>query len=61
MREILRDHDTGYLRRVVGSELMRAEARQLGFPRTPQMVERSRRSAGATSRPAAPRSIKASA
>lgn len=43
--EILRAHDAGYLRRVVSGELTRAEARQIGFL---QMVERSRRSAGAT-------------
>ena len=46
--EILRAHDADYLRRVVGGELMPAEMRQIGFPWTPQMVERSRRSAGAT-------------
>jgi acetoin utilization deacetylase AcuC-like enzyme len=46
--EILRAHDAGYLRRVVGGELTPAEARQIGFPWTPQTVERSRRSAGAT-------------
>ena len=46
--EILRAHDADYLRRVVGDELMPAEMRQIGFPWTPQMVERSRRSAGAT-------------
>jgi acetoin utilization deacetylase AcuC-like enzyme len=47
-KEILRAHDAGYLRRVVSGELTPAEARQIGFPWTPQMVERSRRSAGAT-------------
>lgn len=46
--EIRRAHDAGYLQRVVSGELKPAEARQIGFPWTPQMVERSRRSAGAT-------------
>jgi acetoin utilization deacetylase AcuC-like enzyme len=47
-KEILRAHDADYLRRVVSGELTPAEARRIGFPWTPQMVERSRRSAGAT-------------
>ena len=47
-KEILRAHDAGYLLRVVCGELTPAEARQIGFPWTPQMVERSRCSAGAT-------------
>lgn len=46
--EILRAHDAGYLRRVVGDAFMPAEVRQIGFPWAPQLVERSRRSAGAT-------------
>lgn len=46
--EILRAHDSGYLERVVGGGLAAAEVRRIGFPWTPQMVERSRRSAGAT-------------
>jgi acetoin utilization deacetylase AcuC-like enzyme len=46
--EILRTHDTAYLRRVGGGELSPVEERQIGFPWTPQLVERSRRSAGAT-------------
>lgn len=46
--EILRAHDPGYLERVVGGGLAAAEVRRIGFPWTPQMVERSRRSAGAT-------------
>ena len=46
--EILRAHEAGYLRRVVSGELTPAETRRIGFPWTPQMVERSRRSAGAT-------------
>ena len=46
--EILRAHDPGYLERVVGGRLTAAEVRRIGFPWTPQMVGRSRRSAGAT-------------
>lgn len=46
--EILRVHDAGYLRRVAGGELDRAEVRRIGFPWSPFMVERSRRSAGGT-------------
>jgi acetoin utilization deacetylase AcuC-like enzyme len=46
--EILRAHDPGYLRRVVAGSLERAEMRRIGFPWSPAMVERSRRSAGAT-------------
>lgn len=46
--EILRAHSADYLRRVVAGELDAAEQRRIGFPWTPQMVERSRRSAGAT-------------
>lgn len=46
--EILRAHSANYLRRVVAGELDAAEQRRIGFPWTPQMVERSRRSAGAT-------------
>jgi len=46
--EILRAHDAGYLRRVTGGEFTPAEIRRIGFAWTPQMVERSRRSAGAT-------------
>jgi acetoin utilization deacetylase AcuC-like enzyme len=46
--EILRAHDSGYLRRVAEGTLERAETRRIGFPWSPAMVERSRRSAGAT-------------
>ncbi|HRD35060.1 MAG TPA: histone deacetylase [Rhodocyclaceae bacterium] len=46
--DILRAHSPEYLRRVVAGELDAAEQRRIGFPWTPQMVERSRRSAGAT-------------
>jgi acetoin utilization deacetylase AcuC-like enzyme len=47
-QEILRAHDAAYLHRVVLGELAQAEVRRIGVPWTPQMVERSRRSAGAT-------------
>ncbi len=46
--EITRAHDAGYLRRVAEGALDAAELRRIGFPWTPAMVERSRRSAGAT-------------
>ena len=46
--EILRVHDPEYLRRVQSGEMDRAEMRRIGFPWSPEMVERSRRSAGAT-------------
>jgi acetoin utilization deacetylase AcuC-like enzyme len=46
--EILRVHDPEYLRRVAAGELDRPEVRRIGFPWSPAMVERSRRSAGGT-------------
>lgn len=46
--EILRAHDPEYLRRVKTGELDRPAVRRLGFPWSPAMVERSRRSAGGT-------------
>lgn len=46
--EILRAHDAGYLERVTSGTLDAAEVRRIGFPWTAGMVERSRRSAGAT-------------
>ncbi|MBI2312638.1 MAG: histone deacetylase [Betaproteobacteria bacterium] len=46
--EILRAHDPRYLRRLLRGELSADETRRIGFPWSPQMVERSRRSAGAT-------------
>ncbi len=41
-------HDGDYIRRVAAGELTAAEIRRIGFPWSPQMVERSRRSSGAT-------------
>src|SRR5512136_550690 len=46
--EITRAHDAGYLRRVQNGELTEKELRRIGFPWSPEMVERSRRSSGAT-------------
>ena len=46
--EILRAHCPRYLARVVGGELTAREQRAIGFPWSAAMVERSRRSAGAT-------------
>lgn len=46
--EILRAHDRDYLVRVQAGELSAAEVRRIGFPWSPEMVERSRRSSGAT-------------
>jgi len=46
--EITRAHCPGYLGRVVRGELDASEVRAIGFPWSDRMVERSRRSAGAT-------------
>lgn len=46
--QILRVHTADYLGRVVGGALGPAEVRRLGFPWSPQLVERSRRSVGGT-------------
>lgn len=46
--ELARAHSPEYVRRVQAGELSPAEVRRIGFPWSPQMVERSRRSAGAT-------------
>jgi acetoin utilization deacetylase AcuC-like enzyme len=46
--ELLRAHDADYLARVVQGTLAPGELRRIGFPWSAQMVERSRRSAGAT-------------
>ncbi len=46
--QLLRAHDSDYVRKVTVGELVRAEVLRIGFPWTPQMVERSRRSSGAT-------------
>ncbi len=41
-------HDIHYIKRVQGGTLSQAEVRRIGFPWSLQMVERSRRSSGAT-------------
>lgn len=46
--EILRAHDASYLQRVVRGTLEADAQRRIGFPWSEAMVERSRRSAGAT-------------
>jgi len=46
--QLLRAHDADYLRRVKAGLLSAAEQRRIGFPWSAQMVERSRRSSGAT-------------
>lgn len=46
--QILRAHDAAYLQRVVSGTLADDEIRRIGFPWTEPMVERSRRSSGAT-------------
>jgi acetoin utilization deacetylase AcuC-like enzyme len=46
--QILRAHDADYLEKVTTGTLTAKEIRRIGFPWSPQMVERSRRSSGAT-------------
>lgn len=46
--ELLLVHEPAYLERVRRGTLTEAEQRRIGFPWSPEMVERSRRSAGAT-------------
>lgn len=46
--ELCRVHDANYVERVMHGQLTSAEIRRIGFPWSPQMVERSRRSVGAT-------------
>jgi acetoin utilization deacetylase AcuC-like enzyme len=46
--EISRAHTVEYLRRVQSGKLTEKELRRIGFPWSPAMVERSRRSSGAT-------------
>ncbi len=41
-------HDPEYVARLVRGDLSRQEMQRIGFPWTPEMVERSRRSTGAT-------------
>ena len=46
--EIGRAHTAGYLRKVKAGTLTPKEVRRIGFPWSPQLVERSRRSVGST-------------
>jgi acetoin utilization deacetylase AcuC-like enzyme len=46
--ELARAHAPEYVRRVVAGHLTPGELRRLGFPWSPQLVERSRRSVGST-------------
>jgi acetoin utilization deacetylase AcuC-like enzyme len=46
--ELLRAHDAEYVRRVQAGEMTAQEMRRIGFPWSLAMVERSRRSSGAT-------------
>ncbi len=46
--ELTLAHDADYIDRVVNGRLTANEQRTIGFPWSPQMVERSRRSTGAT-------------
>jgi acetoin utilization deacetylase AcuC-like enzyme len=46
--QLLRAHQPEYLRRVIAGTLNEKEIRRLGFPWSSQLVERSRRSVGAT-------------
>jgi acetoin utilization deacetylase AcuC-like enzyme len=46
--ELARAHSPDYVRRVVAGQLSPGEIRRLGFPWSPQLVERSRRSVGST-------------
>lgn len=46
--EILRAHDADYLHRAQNGLLTAKEIRRIGFPWSPEMIERSRRSSGAT-------------
>lgn len=45
---LLRAHAADYVRRVTRGELSAHEVRRIGFPWSPELVERSRRSAGGT-------------
>jgi acetoin utilization deacetylase AcuC-like enzyme len=45
---LARAHTAGYIGQLVRGELSRKEMQKIGFPWSPEMVERSRRSTGAT-------------
>ncbi|MBX9681604.1 MAG: histone deacetylase [Gemmataceae bacterium] len=46
--DLLRVHDADYVRRMSNGELTDAEVRRLGFPWSPELVQRSRRTTGGT-------------
>lgn len=46
--ELALAHDTGYIERMLSGNLTSQELRRLGLPWSPQLIERSRRSCGAT-------------
>jgi len=46
--ELLLAHDASYVQRVISGSLNEVEQKEIGFPWSEKMVERSRRSAGAT-------------
>ncbi|MDX1665233.1 MAG: histone deacetylase [Candidatus Promineifilaceae bacterium] len=46
--QILRAHTVAYLEKVKRGKLTRQEVRRIGFPWSPELVERSRRSVGST-------------
>lgn len=46
--ELLRAHNLAYVERVVTGTLTRQEVRRIGFPWSPELVERSRHSVGST-------------
>ncbi|MEJ2709558.1 MAG: histone deacetylase [Anaerolineales bacterium] len=47
-RELLRAHRQDYIRKVTTGNLSEKEIRRIGFPWSPELVERSRRSVGGT-------------
>ena len=46
--DLERAHDPNYVRRVIDGSLSAREIRRIGFPWSPELVDRSRRSAGGT-------------
>jgi acetoin utilization deacetylase AcuC-like enzyme len=46
--QILLAHEAEYLRKVTSGEMSRDDIKRLGFPWSPELIERSRRSSGAT-------------
>lgn len=46
--QLLRVHDADYVRRMSNGELTDAEVRRLGFPWSPELIQRSRRTTGGT-------------